>query len=356
MHRREFLSVAALGVVTMGTTIINFGCGPESSEWIEPELPPEPIDIEVIAEVWGQSYMSIGDIDNRIMAGTYCFPGSVAQIHCEGYGIVDTIDVGESVFRITEDHGYVYLACEYQDIYRDIVRLNPMDYDFKFYKRLKRGTHAGAFGIKRLLGELVFIGGGEIYTDGYGTSKEWDKEYFVKFGFQCQDTAFVAGYSYEDQSAGWFRSKNCYGWDWENVGPKYSRFMAAAVTEDEQFIYLVGTNNYQDKHSHNAATLWQYEVATGILIQLRNFPGFDYISCIRISDTGRIYFILTKGWRSQEPGAQLVYWDGRKPHPIAEFEEGEGRGLIIKDGYAYCASRKDLSGGKITKVYLEEEE
>jgi hypothetical protein len=343
----------------MGITIINFGCGSDvSDEWIEPELPIEPVDKEVIMEVYGQSYMSLNIIDDWIMAGTYCFPGSIAQMHCEGYGIVDTIDVGESIFRITEDHGYIYLACEYQDIYRDIVRLNPMDYDFKFYKRLKRGTHAGAFDVKRLLGELVFVGGGEIYTDEYGTSKEWNDEYFVKFGFQCQDTAFVAGYSYELQSAGWFHSKNCYEWEWKNIGEEnsYSRFMQAAVTEDQQFIYLVGTNNYRDEHNHNAATLWRYDVEAGTFTQLWNFPGFDYISCIRISDTDRIYFILTKGWRSQEPGASLVYWDGKKPHPIAEFEEGEGRELIIKGKYAYCATRKDLSGGKITKVYLEEEE
>ncbi len=352
MNRREFLSI-------MGITIINFGCGSDSVHSIDPEpLPVVPIDKEVIMEVYGQSYMSLNIIDDRVMAGTYCFPGSIAQVHCEGYGIVDTIDVGESIFRIVEDHGYIYLACEYQDIYRDIIRLNPMDYDFKFYKRLKRGEHAGAFDVKRLLGELVFIGGGEIYTDGYGTSKEWDNEYFVKFGFQCQDTAFVGGYSYEDQCAGWFRSENCYKWEWWNIGAEnsYSRFMQAAVTEDEQFIYPVGTNNYKNGHNHNAATLWQYEVATGILIQLWNFEGFDYISCIRISDTGKIYFILTKGWRSQKSGAFLVYWDGKKPHPIAEFEEGEGRELVIKDGYAYCATRKDKDRGKVTKVFLEEEE
>ena len=349
MNRREFLSI-------MGITIINFGCGSDSVHSIDPKPPIEPVDKEVIMEVYGQSYMSLNIIDDRVMAGTYCFPGSTAQIHCEGYGIVDTLDVGESVIDIEPDHDYAYLACEYEWIYWDIIRTDPTKYDFQPYKRLKRGYHAGAFGIKRLLGELVFIGGGEIYTDGYGTSKEWDKEYFVKFSFQCQDTAFVAGYSYELQSAGWFHSENCYEWEWKNIGLKYSRFMAAAVTEDEQFIYLVGTNNYQNGHNHNAATLWQYEVATGILIQLWNFPGFDYISCIKISDTGKVYFILTKGWRSQESGATLVYWDGKKPHPIAEFEEGEGRELIIKGGYAYCATRKDLSRGKITKIYLEEEE
>ncbi|KKM21943.1 hypothetical protein LCGC14_1630370 [marine sediment metagenome] len=340
----------------MGITIINFGCGSDSVHSIDPEPPIEPVDKEVIMEVWGQSFMSLNVIDDRFMAGTYCFPGSIAQIHCEGYGIVDTIDVGESIFRIEPDHGYVYLACEYEWIYRDIIRTDPMKYDFQPYKQLKRGYHAGAFDVKRLLGELVFIGGGEIYTDGYGTSEEWDDEYFVKFGFQCQDTAFVAGYSYELQSAGWFRSENCIDWEWENIGPKYSRFMQAAITEDEQFIYLVGTNNYKNGHNHNAATLWRYEVSSGILIQLWNFEGFDYISCIRISDTGRIYFILTKGWRSQESGAQLVYWDGRKPYPIAEFEEGEGREIIIKGKYAYCTTRKDKVRGKVTKVYLKEEE
>ena len=344
----------------MGITIINFGCDSNSvSEWIVPEpIPDDPIKKEVIAEVYGQSYMSLAIVNDQIIAGTYCFPGSVAQIHCVGYGIVDTIDVRESVFRITEDHGYVYLACEYQEIYRDIVRIDPLNYDFKFYKQLKRGIHAGAFDVKRLLGELIFIGGGEIYTDGYGTTEKWNDEYFVKFGFQCQNAAFVAGYSYEGRCAGWFRSEDCFDWEWEDIGAEnsYSRFMQAAVTKDEQFIYLVGSNNYKNGHNHNAATLWRYEIAIGILIQLFNFPGFDYISCVRISDTGKVYFILTKGWRSQKPGATLVYWDGRKPHPIAEFEEGEGRELIIKDGYAYCATRKDKVGGKIYKVCLKEEE
>jgi len=342
----------------MGITIINFGCGSDSVDSIDPKPPIEPVDKEVIMEVYGQSYMSLNIIDDRVMAGTYCFPGSTAQMHCEGYGIVDTIDVGESIFRITEDHGYIYLACEYQDIYRDIVRLNPMDYDFKFYKQLKRGEHAGAFDVKRLLGELIFIGGGEIYTDGIGTTKEWEEnDYYVKFAFQSQNTAFVAGYSYRNSCAGWFDSWDAVKWSWKNIGPKYSRFMQAAVTEDQKFIYLVGTNNYRgDDHNRDSATLWQYEVSSGILIQLWNFLGFDYISCIKISDTGKVYFILTKGWRSQESGATLVYWDGRKPYPIAEFDEGEGRELVIKDGYAYCATRKDKVRGKVTKVYLKEEE
>ncbi len=341
----------------MGITIINFGCGSGGSdEWIEPELPTEPVDKEVIMEVYGQSYMSLNITDDQVMTGTYCFPGSIAQMHCEGYGIVDTIDVGESIFRIVEDHGYIYLACEYNEIWRDIVRLNPMDYNFQFYKELKRGKAAGAFDVKRLLGELVFIGGGEIYTDGYGTSKEWDTEYYVKFGFQSQDTAYVGGYSYEDRCAGWFRSENCYEWDWENVGAEnsYSRFMQAAITEDEQFIYLVGTNNYKNGHNRNAATLWQYEVSSGILIQLWNFEGFDYISCIKIGPDGQPYFLLTKGWRSQKPGASLVCWSGKKPYLIAEFEEAEGRELVFDvEGNIYCAARLDTVRGRIYKVPID---
>ncbi len=343
MNRREFLTV-------MGITIINFGCGSDSVHSIDPEPPIEPVDKEVIMEVYGQSYMSLNIIDDQVMAGTYCFPGSIAQIHCKGYGIVDSIDVGESIFRIEPDHGYVYLACEYEWIYRDIIRIDPMEYDFQPYKQLKRGYHAGAFGVKRLLGELVFIGGGEIYTDGYGTSKEWNDEYFVKFAFQSQDTGFVAGYSYRDGCAGWFITDNCIDWEWENIGPRYSRFMQAAVSIDSQYIYLVGTNNYQDEHRHDAATLWIYDMLIGTLTQLWNFPGFDYSSCIKITEDGRVFLGLTKGWRSQESGATLVEWDGKLPHVIKEFDFAELREIVIHGSDIVCALRTDLVGGAVCKV------
>ena len=140
------------------------------------------------------------------------------------------------------------------------------------------------------------------------------------------------------------------GWEWEDIGPKYSRFMQATVTEAQKFIYLVGTNNYRDEHNHDAATLWSYEVATGILTQLWCFEGFDYSSCIKTTEDGRIFLGLTKGWRSQSPGASLIEWDGQKPQPIAEFDEAEIRELVFKDEKIYCATRLDKVRGRVYEI------
>lgn len=350
MNRRQFLIYA--GAIVTGCELegIYDFTTKKPVPPVRAVKPMEPVDMKkiIVAEVMGQSYMSLAQLLNgNILAGTYSLQDPV-EIHCVGYGKVDSVDVGESVFRITEDHGYVYLACERRSIYRDIVRTDPMRYNFKFYRRLARGVHQGAYDVKRLLGELIFVGGGEIYTDGYGTSKEWDDEYYVKFAFQCRNEAFVGGYSYQDQCAGWFVG-DCFDWEWENIGPKYSRFMAAAVTANQRFIYMVGTNKYRDEHNHNAATLWRYEVSLGTLVQLWSFPGFDYSPAIKISSDGRIFLMLSKGWKSWEPGAMLVEWSGRKPHVIEEFDEAEGRELVIDGNDIYCAT-KDRVRGRVYKL------
>ncbi|KKM23040.1 hypothetical protein LCGC14_1619190 [marine sediment metagenome] len=319
----------------------------------EPEPEPDPTFDVLVPEIQGQSFMSMERLSNgQILVGTYSFPASDSYIYAVGYADpIAKLDVGESVFRIVEDNGYVYVACEYEEIWRSPISDSLSGYDFKFYKKLKAGKQHGAFDVKRLLGQLVFVGGGEIYVDGSGTVKEWGKEdYYVKFAFQCQNTAFVGGYSYKNKCAGWLDSWDAQTWAWKTIGPKYSRFMQAAVSIDQQYIYLVGTNNYRDEHNHNAATLWLYDTLTGSLAPLWNFPGFDYSSCIKITEDGRIFLGLTKGWRSQEPGASLVEWDGKKPHVVDKSDYAELRELAFKDKKIYYTLRTDRVGGAVCEI------
>ncbi len=317
------------------------------------------MEIKIVAEIEGQSFMSMTRLENGdILVGTYCFPGKTAYLyevgkvlHLKREHALAEFDAGEAVFRIFEDEdGTLWIACEH---YGEIYRAEPGTYDFYLYEALEPGRQKGAFDVKRLLDKLVFVGGGEIYTDGFGTTKEWgEDDYYVKFAFQSQNTALVAGYSYITQRAGWFHSETCYKgeWEWEDIGPKYSRFMQAAVSIDPQYIYLVGTNNYQDEHNHNAATLWVYDALIGTLTRLWTFEGFDYSSCIKITEDGRIFMGLTKGWRSQEPGASLVEWRGNKPYPIAEFDEAEIREIVFKDKKIYCATRLDKVRGRVYEI------
>ena len=327
----------------------------------DPTEPSEPTTKTIVAEVWGESYMSMEKFSNkRIFFGTYSFPKPDSHIYADGYkDPIAKLPVGESVFRFREDNGYIYVACEYQEIWRSLLSDTLSGYDFQLYKRLAAGKQRGAFDIQRFSGggfgesgKLVFVGGGEIYTDGHGTTKELGQDYYVKFGFQCLNTAFVAGYSYGNKCAGWFDSADALSWKWKNIGPKYSRFMQAAVSTDQKSIWLVGTCNYKNGHNRDSATLWRYDVPTGELQWLYTFPGFDYISCIKIGPDGKPYFILTRGWRSQESGATLVRCDGTTPYGIAEFEKGaEGRELVFDDeGNLWCVLRTDLVGGWVYKI------
>ncbi|KKL72102.1 hypothetical protein LCGC14_2088300, partial [marine sediment metagenome] len=328
-----------------------WNCGESEGvhDYIPPPIPEPEMETTVVVEIEYQSFMSMVRLENGdILVGTYCFPEETAYLYKIGNVLpIASVDVGEAIFRITEDKGNIILACEH----RGEIYVTGLDvYDFYLYETLKAGRHKGAFDAKRLLGELVMVGGGEIYTDGYGTTENFGNDYYVKFAFQVNETALVAGYSYINQCAGWFHSENCIDWIWENIGPKYSRFMAAAVSIDPQYIYLVGTNNYKDGHNHDAATLWVYDTLIGTLTQLWCFEGFDYASCIQETEDGRIFFGLTKGWRSQSPGATLVEWDGQKPQLIEEFDEAEIREIVFKDEKIYCATRLDKVRGRVYEI------
>ena len=352
MNRRRFFRWL---VYTAGLFAWNCGEGGSIYDYIPPPIPlePEPMETTIVAEIEYQSFMSLVHLENGdILAGTYCFPEETAYLYKLGNVVpVASLDVGEAIFRIFEDEdGVLWLACENRG---EVYRAEPNTYNFHLYETLLDGRHRGAFDVKRLLGELVMVGGGEIFTDGVGTTKDFGNDYFVKFGFQVNETALVAGHSFINRCAGWFHSEDCTkedGWEWEDIGPKYSRFMQATVTEDQKFIYLVGTNNYRDEHNHNAATLWSYEVATGILTQLWTFEGFDYSSCIKTTEDGRIFLGLTKGWRSQSPGASLIEWDGTKPHVVDESDYAELRELVFKDKKIYYVLRTDRVGGAVVEI------
>lgn len=305
---------------------------------------------EVVTKVDTHSFMSIERLSNgQVIVGTYSAHAKKSLVYCVGHpGPVDEIAIGrnEAVFRVSEAEGKVLLSCEHRELWWDYLRSDPKDYNFKFLKKLKEGKHKGAYDARKVLGKLVYLGGGEINVSGLGTVKEWNDRYYVKFIFQAGSTAYIGGVDLDRQRAGWFKSTNGVSWDWEEIGPEHSRFMHVHVPADGKKLWLVGTNNFREWHNKDSATLWTYDFASKQLEPLYTFEGFHYSSCIAKGSNDEIYLGLTKEWKGNQPGATLVEWTGR-PEVVDEFEETELRGIVCGENKIWAATRTNLDVGKV---------
>lgn len=317
---------------------------------------PEVVSQVPVLSILGQSFMSIKRLSNgQILVGCYSFPWKTSKLYCVGYNDpIAEVYTGEAIFRISEIDGYVYLVCEKQIIYRDKLKSDPTTYKFGEFDKLKAGVHQGAYDLQKLLGKLVGVGGGEIKTYNHG-SFIWDDRYYVKQCFEFMNKAYVLGWNEDTQRGGWFVSDDAVNWSWKNIFPKYSRPMAVFPDSNTGTrLWIVGTDNFQDSknigHNEDAAAIWMYDPVVG-LVHLGTFPGYKYSSAVyHPAGSGYVYSLLTRGWKEDLPGCQLVRMGADGFKMKGYFEEAEGRGLEYDGQYLYCATRTNLKGGKIYQV------
>ena len=315
-----------------------------------PTPPPEETPVHTMLATGGHGFMSMIKLSNgQILAGKYSGTAT-SDIYCVGHGKIDNPNTGESAFRFYEDEqtSRVYLAVENRKVYWDRIRTDPKNYHFAVPNRkiLASGIHDGAFAVNRVRDKLVMLGG-EIYVDGHGTRKMLKNDYYCKAIFEYRGWAFIPGYSFRSQRAGWFQSQSALNWYWKDVGPRYSRFINAVPAPDSRAFWLVGTVNYKGGHNRDSAAIWQYN-QKGLQLILR-FPGYDYISCVKYGPNDKVYFMLTRTWKGTEPGCALMELSGNI-RKIKQFPYSEGREIDFIGNDILCATRTQGRGGKIYKV------
>ncbi len=317
-----------------------------------PPGPPPPAHPEIVSEVTGQSFMSIAKLSNgQILIGCYSFPDKYSLLFCLGHSDpIARLYTGESIFRIREFDGFVHLICEKQVIYRDALRSNPAEYAFTKWMTLKTGPHSGAYDCRKVLGQVVGVGGGEIRTNGR-TTKSWTDRYYVKQVLEFRNQALVPGWNNDTMRGGWFESPDAHRWTWRDKAPKYSRLMVAEPDANTgERLFFGGSSNFREWHNPDSAAVWQYDPAGG-LVHLFTFEGYDFCAAVcHAEGAGHVDIGLTRRWKGREPGAQLVSMSAAGVHPVALFDEAEIRGIVADGPYRYIATRTDRVRGRVYRV------
>lgn len=326
------------------------GGGSPASPFPPSDLGPKPTPTgkRIVQEVGGHGIMCMKLLSNgQVLFGEYS-GRATSKLWCLGIKTpIATIKTGESVFRICEDRGRVYLALENYKIVWGILRDNPRLLKFPNVKKLDPGPHDGAWDIKRVNDKLILLGGGEIVVDGKQV-RTWKKRYYCKQIVHYVGSPLIIGWNKTHENAGWLGGK---GWKWLDKTPRGSqaRFMAGTTNLSRKKMYLVGTDNYKDgKHHSNSAALWTY--TGGKLSKARIFKGFDYSSCVEMGPNGKVYFLLTRRWKKHIHGAKLMELSGSKLRSIVPFDESEGRAIVFKDGNILVATRSHGTRGRVYEI------
>jgi len=283
--------------------------------------------VKTVARLSGRSFFSVYELENgRIVAGDYCL-GEDSRLYQIGKGQVAQVQTGESIIAIMQHGGKTYLTTENQGrIYKD-----GGDYKFKQLHKMKLGNPPGAFGCGRVLGKNVFVGR-EIYVEGLGVVKDING-YYCKDVIEYKAKAYIPGQRGND--AGFFVSDDCRSWSWEGC-IQGAEFIKADATENG--VWLVG------QQGGNAA-LWNSKNMS-FFRKVGSWPDFGYASCVKCHNH-RAYIGLTKGWRSQKPGARLLCYPDK---PIYTSAEAEMCGIACTKDYIYVATRTDRKRGKIVRI------
>ena len=311
--------------------------------------PETAVSKKVIFEKGGHGFMSgIKLSTGHMLVGDYSGT-ETSKLYLVGRNEpIDRPKTGESIFRMYEDSGYVYMAVENYNILRDIVRQKPENYNFQHYKEMvPHGLHDGAFDVNRVLGKLILLGGGGLHVEGVG-SESWGNKYYVKKILWYLNKALIVGYNTENNRAGWFESTNFKDWKWVNMGEKNWRFISGDTYKDGKTVILVGTINYKGGHHANSAAIWRYN-SKGLKL-LKVFKGYDYSSCAKFGpDSTKLYFLLTKRWKKHIPGAALMELYGNIKE-ITKFDRSEGREILFDGDNILCVLRSHGVGGKVVEV------
>jgi len=290
--------------------------------------PPEPNGgTKTVARLSGRSFFSVYELANgRIVAGDYCL-GEDSRLYQIGKGQVAQVQTGESIIAIMQHGGKTYLTTENQGrIYKD-----NGDFKFKQLHKMKLGNPPGAFGCGRVLGKNVFVGR-EIYVEGLGVVKDING-YYCKDVIEYKGAAYIPGQRGKD--AGYFKSTDCKNWLWKGCIPN-AEFIKADATENG--VWLVG----QEKGD---AALWNSKNMS-YFRKVGSWSDFGYASCVKCHNH-RAYIGLTKGWRSQKPGARLIQYPNKTIYTSAEAEMC---GIACTKDYIYVATRTDKKRGKIIRI------
>ena len=321
----------------------------------EGRRPYPEVDVEkderVVNSISPQSFFCIKKLtDGRILAGTYSFPGETSMV----YQIKDStpkvkIDCGESVIDIIDDGNKIYYITEHRgDIYSTDMNFGNLKKEL----HLSGGKYNGAFGAAVVLGKLVFIGGGEIYTAGVGTTEKFGDSRYVKSVFEHGGIAYAPGYDKKTDSGGWYESKDAVHWSWKSPrGAGRCRFIRGESVGD--FVYLFGTANYAggDHHRDSAAVFASKNMEQ--VTEIKRFAGFDFCSH-GAWHQGVLYASLTKEWKSNKTGAELValtlksgFWE---TETLAQFDESGARGVVIDSGQIYVPTMLWQQRGRVYQV------
>ena len=317
-----------------------------------PPTPPAPgvKKITMVQTVPPHGIMSMTRLSNgQVLMGEYS-GDRTSRLYC--LGIKDPVlhvPTGESIFRICEDNGRVYLALENYKIVSDVLRPNPRLYKFHDVKKLLPGPHDGAWDIKRVNNQLILLGGGEIVIDNKRV-RTWKKRYYCKKIVHYRGVAIFPGWNTTHQTSGWLAGHP--GWKWRTVGKKYdqARFISGATSPSRQSLYLVGTINYKDDAHHpDSAAFWRY-LGGGKLSDPKVFKGFDYSSCIEVHESGRVFFTLTKRWKKHKEGSKLIEYTPGKFEEVAEFDESEARSIVFDHKDILVATRSHGVRGRVYRI------
>ena len=311
-------------------------------------IPPPTTGIkkEVLFEAGGHGFMCMSRLSNgQILMGEYS-GSNTSKLWCYGTGLLLKVPTGESIFRICEDNGRVYMALENYKIVWDVLRSDPKEYKFSKVITLDPGPHDGAWDIKRVNDKLIYLGGGEIQVDGK-TVKRWGNEYYVKKLVHLKGIPIAVGYNIVTENAGWLHGGK---WKWIDKTPRRSgnRFMSGVTNKKRDILYLVGTVNYKGGHHSDSACIWTFE--KNRLSKPIVFDGFDYSSCAELGPDDNIYFGVTKTWIHHIPGAKLMQLSNGNVKEIVKFDESELRSIAFDENNILCATRSHGKRGRLYKI------
>jgi hypothetical protein len=290
-------------------------------------------------------FFSLEEYQNRIYAGTYCFPAVAAMLH-NTTGLVYGINtVEESIYDLYHDPvtRRLYISSE-----KSSGRVYT--WDGKNLVEFWDGPLVSTIATRRVFGHLVTISADYensdcgVYVHGVGRPHLPNSSgKFIRDIVVFKGKALIIGFDYNREVGGWYESTDLIHWTWRDMWPKM-RFLRAKVAERGKKLYI-GGSPYTNGARHGPGVLLQtYSLNSVDIAEM--FPGEMVFGFDVDQNSGAVYVGAHMGWRDNGK-AQIWRYYGGHWTKIAELAEAETPALLLNLDGLYVATRQQGGHGKV---------